>query len=173
MEQMGETPERMSRAYRRANRRHALPWVERLDEQQRSAFREHGQGIARELLALLDAATEADRAAHLGTGSEAAARYGIAAAERGLSASMMVETFLRFRRPFIDEISAVCRHAGLDATAAMELVGRAAEAVDQLLLVTLRAYEATWARIAAGEHDQQTITASSLRLPASSTTGSR
>lgn len=153
MEQMGETPERIARAYRRSNQRHRMPWVERLDDQQRTAFREDGQVIARELLALLDAPTDADRSAHLRAGSEAAARYGIAAAESGLSASMMVETFLRFRRPFVQEISMVTRRAGLEAADAMELVGRAADAVDQLLLATLRAYEATNARIIAGEHD--------------------
>jgi DNA-binding transcriptional MerR regulator len=140
MEQLGETPERISRAYRRAGQ--AQPeWVSELDEEQRSAFREHGQGIARELLAVLDAATDADRNAHIAIASAAASQYGTAAAERGLGMATTVQTFLQFRRPFITELLNLARRRGLETAAATELVGRATDAVDSLLVATVRAYE--------------------------------
>jgi hypothetical protein len=141
MEQLGETPERISRAYRRAGRAEQLPWVAGLDDLQRNEFREHGQGIARELLASLDASTDADRAAHIATASRAASQYGIAAAERGLGLATTVQTFLRFRRPFIAELVDMSRRRGLDTAATTELIVRAGDAIDELLVATVRAYE--------------------------------
>jgi len=117
MEQLGETPERMARAYRRAGRSTTMPWLDALDETQRAAFREHGSAIARQLLAALDASTVTDRAAHLATASEAAAEYGVAAAQRGLGVTATVETFLRFRRPFVAELLGVARRRGRGGTA--------------------------------------------------------
>jgi excisionase family DNA binding protein len=141
MERLGETPERISRAYRRASERNALPWIGALDEGQRNAFREHGQAIARELLARLDAPTESDRAAHLAVASAAAAEYGVAAASRGVTPAATVQTFLQFRRPFLLELVSVARRRGLDVTATTDLVGRASDAVDELLVATMRGYE--------------------------------
>jgi hypothetical protein len=147
MERMGETPERMSQVYRRSNERRALPWVDALDEAQRTAFREHGRIVAGELLASLDAATESDRAAHLATASETAAQYGTAAAARGLAASATVETFLRFRRPFLLELAAGARRRGLDVSAATDLIARASDGFDQVLVATMLAYEASGASV--------------------------
>jgi hypothetical protein len=141
MEQMGETPERMSRAYRRAARGEELPWLSGLDESQRNALREHGQGIARELLAALDASTEADRFSHITIASEAASQYGLVAADRGLGAAITVETFLKFRRPFIVELLDLSRRRGLDTAATTELLARASDAIDEMLVATMRAYE--------------------------------
>lgn len=143
MERLGETPERMSQVYRRTNDRRALPWVDSLDDTQRIAFREHGRIVASELLATLDATTESDRAAHLATASETAAQYGNAAAARGIPASATVETFLRFRRPFLIELAAGARRRGLDASAATDLIARASDGFDQLLVATMLAYEAS------------------------------
>lgn len=141
LEGMGETPEKISRAYRHANDRDPLPWVGSLDERQRQAFREHGLSVARELLAYLDATTERDRAAHLATASLTAADYGVAAARAGLPASATVQTFLRFRRPFVAEMRAVARRRGLDTSSATDLLGRASDAMDELLVAVVRAYE--------------------------------
>lgn len=141
LEGMGETPEKISLAYRHANDRDPLPWVGSLDERQRQAFREHGLSVARELLAYLDATTERDRVAHLATASLTAADYGVAAARAGLPASATVQTFLRFRRPFVAEMRAVARRRGLDTSAATDLLGRASDAMDELLVAVVRAYE--------------------------------
>ena len=141
MERLGETPERMSRVYRKAGDRNALAWVGGLDDAQRSAFREHGRLVAGELLAALDASTDSDRAAHIAAASDAAAQYGIAAAARGLPASTMVEAFLQFRRPFLVELAAGARRRGLDTAAATDLIVRASDAFDALLTSTLKAHE--------------------------------
>lgn len=141
MERLGETPERMSRVYRRTSDRRSMPWIGSLDDEQRTAFRVRGRAIATELLAALDAPTESDRAGHLAAASEAAAHYAVAAASRNLPASAMVDAFLRFRRPFLHELAAGAGRRGLDTTAATDLVGRAGDAFDQLLVSTLTAYE--------------------------------
>lgn len=143
MERLGETPERISKVYRRESSRTTLPWVGALDESQRNIFREHGRVVASELLATLDAATESDRAAHLTAASETAAQYGVAAAVRNIPVSATVETFMRFRRPFLLELAAVARRRALDTTAATDLLVRASDAFDQILAATLRAYEDT------------------------------
>ena len=143
MEQLGETPERMSRAYRRVGSQQSIEWVSELDDEQRSTFREHGHGIARELLAALDASTETDRTAHIAVASAVAAQYGIAAAKRGLSVATTVETFLQFRRPFINELLGVAQRRALETNATREMIARAADAIDQLLVATVRAYEET------------------------------
>ena len=141
MEQLGETPERISRAYRRSAQHPHVPWVTGLDDAQRLAFREHGQGIARELLAALDASTDGDRAAHVSTASQAASHYGVVAAERGLGVATTVQTFLQFRRPFIAELYNLSRRRGLDTPATTELMAIAGDAIDELLVATVRAYE--------------------------------
>ena len=141
MERLGETPERMSQVYRRASERRTLPWVDALDDSQRNAFREQGRIVASELLATLDASTESDRATHLATASETAAHYGIAAAARGIPVSATVETFLQFRRPFLLELAAGARRRGLDTSAATDLIARASDGFDQLLVATMLAYE--------------------------------
>lgn len=141
MEQLGETPERMSRAYRRAGQSEQPAWINALDEEQRNEFREHGLGIARELLAALDASTDADRNAHIATASAIASQYGVAAAEQGLGAATTVQTFLQFRRPFINELLNLARRRGLDTAAATQLVGGASDAIDNLLVATVRAHE--------------------------------
>jgi len=141
MERLGETPERMARAYRQATGKEPLTWVGSLDDRQRQAFRQHGQIVSRELLAYLDATTDTDRASHLASASSTAAQYGVAAAVAGMSAAETAEAFLRFRRPFLAEMGAVARRRGLDTAAATDLIGRASDAMDELLVATLRTYE--------------------------------
>jgi hypothetical protein len=142
MEQLGETPERMARAYRRAGRSTASPWVDALDVAQRQSFRDHGLVIARELLAALDAATDADRSAHLASASSAAAEYGTAAVQHGLGVGATVDAFLHFKRPFVAELLNVARRRGLDTAATTTLIGRAIDAIDQLLIALVAAWEA-------------------------------
>lgn len=141
LERLGETPEHIARVYRRAAARGRLPWVDGLDEAQRSAFREHGRFIAAEILAALDAPDDAERNPHLQAASEAAAEYGVAAALGGVSVTRTVEAFLRFRRPFIDELWAVVSRRALDVAAAAALIRAAGDAFDRLLVATVRAHE--------------------------------
>ncbi len=144
MERLGETPERMSRVYRRTVGASlpAIPWLGSLTDEQRALFREHGRLIAGALLEALDAPDDAARAAHLAGASRSAAEYGRAAAIANVPASVAVQVFLRFRRPFLGELSDLGRRRGLDTTAVTELIDGATDAFDELLVATVRGQEA-------------------------------
>ncbi len=145
MDRLGETPARMQRVYRRtvAVPGAPMPWVASLDDEQRALFRGHGVVIVTSLLAALDAPDDDARSAQLEAALGAAAGYGAAAAGAGIPASVAVEVFLRFRRPFLGELSELGRRRGLDTTAATELLDRATDAFDQLLVETVRSLERT------------------------------
>ncbi len=145
MDRLGETPARMQRVYRRAVTAPGapIPWVESLDPGQRALFRGHGVVIVTSLLAALDAHDHAARSQQLEAALDAASAYGAAAAEAGLPASVAVEVFLRFRRPFLAELSELGRRRGLDTVAATELLDRATDAFDELLVETVGSLERT------------------------------
>ncbi|HYM82974.1 MAG TPA: helix-turn-helix domain-containing protein [Candidatus Dormibacteraeota bacterium] len=145
MERLGETPERMQHVYRRAVAAapEPMPWVVSLDADQRALFRGHGLVIVTSLLGALDATDETGRSAQLVAARDAAAGYGEAAARAGLPASVAVEVFLRFRRPFMAELSELGRRRGLDTTAVTDLLDRATDAFDELLVATVAALERT------------------------------
>jgi excisionase family DNA binding protein len=148
MERLGETPARMQRVYRRAvaSSDTPIPWVGTLDPEQRALFRGHGVIMVTALLGALDAPDDEARQTHLVSAREAAAAYGSAAAEARVPASVAVEVFLRFRRPFLAELSELARRRGLDATAVTDLLQRATDAFDELLLATVRSLEARLAQ---------------------------
>jgi hypothetical protein len=152
MERLGETPEHIARVYRRAAVRRRIPWVGPLDSSQRTAFREHGRLIATEILAALDARSDAQREPHIQAASEAAAEYGVAAALAGVPVSGTVEVFLRFRRPFVDELWSVAARRGLGTAETSTLLRAAADAFDKLLVATVRAHEEA-AADASGDSD--------------------
>lgn len=149
MDRLGETPARMQRVYRRAvsGPQVPIPWIESLDAEQRALFRGHGVTIVTSLLAALDAPDEAARVVELEGAMHAASAYGSAAAEAGIPASVAVQVFLRFRRPFLGELSELGRRRGLDTTAATELLDRATDAFDELLVETVVSLEATLAHL--------------------------
>lgn len=143
MERLGETPARMQRVYRRAVAAAStpIPWVDSLDAEQRALFRGHGVAMVTSLLGALDAPDDAERTARLEAAMDAASAYGSAAAAAGLPASVAVEVFLRFRRPFLGELSEMGRRRGLDTTAATELLDQATDAFDALLVETVGSLE--------------------------------
>lgn len=143
MDRLGETPARMRRVYRRAVAAPGapMPWVGTLDDEQRRLFRGHGVVIVTSLLGALDAPDDAARAGRLAAAMDAASQYGSAAAKAGLPASVAVDAFLRFRRPFLVELSELGRRRGLDTTAATGLLDRATDAFDELLVATVRSLE--------------------------------
>lgn len=135
----GVTPSRLARGYRRASRSAAaeLPWVLALTEKQRDLFRERGQVLAASLLQHLDATSAEQAAHHLKAASAAAADYGRAASEMGLSLSQTVEGFLRFRAPFHHELAAAARRRGFDGVESTDLLETAERAMDRLLVATM------------------------------------
>lgn len=141
---LGETPERLARVYRRDVQGSArwVPWIGQLGDQDREPLREHGRRIATALLGFFDAPTAAAREASLATAEASAAECGRIAGGRGAGMRETVETFLRFRMPFVHELAGVARRRGLDTSATTELLETATEAFDRLLMAALRGHEA-------------------------------
>jgi excisionase family DNA binding protein len=144
MERLGETPARMQRVYRRAVAAPAtqIPWVGTLDPEQRALFRGHGVIMVTALLGALDAPDDEARGVQLASAREAAAAYGSAAADARVPATIAVEVFLRFRRPFLAELTELGRRRGLETAAVTDLLDRATDAFDELLVETVRSLEA-------------------------------
>ncbi len=141
---LGETPTSLARGYRK-NADDApthIPWVSELDDAKRERFRGYGRGIVTSLLAALDADDASRRVELLRSAEDACASYGRLAAGEALGASMTADLFLRFRRPFLDELASVARRREFDATATSALIADANAALDGLLLATLRGWEA-------------------------------
>lgn len=142
----GETPDRMRRVYRRAIAQGAaadVAWFGTIDTDDRDRFRDNGRHIIEAILGALEAVDVTDREAGLRRGEEHAAAYGAAAAAAGLPGSAAAGIFLRFRRPFVAELSAMTRRRDLDATTTTGLLDAARDAFDRLLIAMLRAHEAS------------------------------
>lgn len=126
----------MARAYRRARplasaQQHA-PWLANLTEAERTRFRERGMQLVGDLLAYLDS----DRG-ELAVAETHARDYGTEAARLGASLSDTVEGFLRFRKPFIDELAFLARRRRLDTGEATALLVDAESALDRLLVALM------------------------------------
>ena len=144
MADMGGTPGRMARGYRRATGDDAghIPWVAELDDVQRERFRGYGRTIVASLVDALDTDDQARRTERLREAADTCSEYGRIAGLQGLGAPMTADLFLRFRRPFLTELGALARRRELDAAATGTLIADAGTALDGLLLATLRGWEA-------------------------------
>lgn len=134
----------MARAYRRlfdmAEGR-PMSLLAQLPEPERQLFRERGRHMVECLLAHLDADTPAPAMANLHEAASHAAEYGASTAGLGASLSEGVETFLRFRAPFIAELAATARKRGLDTREATGLLVDAESAFDKLLLAFMEGWQ--------------------------------
>ena len=141
--QLGETPERMTRIYRRELQRAGqwAPWIEAIGEDDRRPLREHGQRIAAALLAFIDAPPPDERALALATAEDSAAECGRIAGRIGLPIEATVEAFLRFRLPFVRELGGVARRGALDTAETTLLLETATEVLDRLLTAAIRGHE--------------------------------
>jgi excisionase family DNA binding protein len=142
--ELGETPGRMARGYRRAAEAGTghMPWIDELDETRRERFRAYGRSIVAALVASLDADDPRHRQDLLRDAEDACREYGRVAGLEGLAVSTTADLFLRFRRPFLAELGALARRRELDATATATLIADATAALDGLHLATLRGWEA-------------------------------
>lgn len=130
----------MARAYRRA-RPSARPavqtgWVAGLSEAERAAFRRRGMRLVGKLLAHLDA-EQPDVSRSLREAEAEAREYAAEAAALGASLTDAVEGFLRFRKPFVDELAAVARRRHFDTREATALLADADAALDRLLIAVM------------------------------------
>jgi DNA-binding transcriptional MerR regulator len=138
----GMTPARLARVYRREARSTSrqLDWVVGLTGEQRDWFRHHGRRLAEALLANLDSEDDELAAASLADATGEAADYGRMAAELGVSLSVAVESFLRFRLPFMHQLALVARRRDLGGAATAELMEDAERLMDRLLVAAMNAH---------------------------------
>lgn len=143
LQDLGETPGRMARGYRRAaDGTGRIPWIDDLDEGQRERFRGYGRGIITSLMEALDTDDPARRQDRLRDAAESCTEYGRIAGREGLASSTTADLFLRFRRPFLAELGALARRRELDAATIATLFADTNAALDDLLIATLRGWEA-------------------------------
>jgi excisionase family DNA binding protein len=142
---MGASSDHMTRAYRRARPlardRASTGWAGTLSDEHRAWFRERGTALVRELLAHLDADGDAARAA-LGAAEQHARDYGAEAARLGASLADTVDGFLRFRKPFVDELAILARRRRLDTREATALLVDSESALDRLLVAVMEGHGA-------------------------------
>lgn len=145
LSELGANSERMTGAYRRmldvAHGRQLPMLSARLPESDRQLFRERGRRMVECLLAHLDADAPAPAMANLHEAAGHAAEYGAHSANLGASLGEAVETFLRFRAPFIGELASTARKRGLDTREATGLLVDAETAFDKLLLAFMEGWQ--------------------------------
>ena len=144
LSEMGTSSQRMTGAYRRlidVSGGRPLSLLAELPESERQLFRERGRRMVECLLAHLDADAPAPAMANLHEAAGQAAEYGSSTARMGASLSEAVETFLRFRAPFIAELAATARRRGLDTREATGLLVDAESAFDKLLLAFMEGWQ--------------------------------
>src|SRR6266508_2348504 len=134
---IGASSDHMLRAYRRSRSTARAPgaagWLASLSEVDRVRFRQRGMQLVANLLDHLDAARDRE-AASLTAAEQQAHEYCSEAARAGASLSETVEGFLRFRKPFVDELAMLARQRHLDTREATELLADAEAAPDRLLV---------------------------------------
>ena len=143
LEHLGETPEHMTRVYRRhlAQACRGVSWLAGLGEDELEPLRDHGRKIAGSLLVFIDATTPEDRRAAMAKAVGAATEYGRLAARGSGEIRETVEAFLRFRMLFLGELAQVARRRGLDTIESTNLLVTATQAIDQLLVALMSGHE--------------------------------
>jgi excisionase family DNA binding protein len=142
---LSASSDHIARAYRKARPLTGVPgpqrWLEHLSVGERSWFRERGTQLVADLLACLDAERD-QTSTSLQSAQHHATVYGAEAARLGASLSDTVEGFLRFRKPFVDELAMLARRRRLDTREATDLLVDADAALDLLLLALMSGHTA-------------------------------
>jgi len=142
LRELGETPDRVVRQYRRelADRSGSHDWVHDIPEGERESFREPGRRILAGVLGFLDAPTPEEGEASLAEALDASAQYGGMARAHGIELETVTGTFLQFRLPFLHELSRIAQRRRLHTSEAADLILAASRVFDRLLLALLRGH---------------------------------
>lgn len=108
-------------------------WLAALTDGERAGFRERGMRLVGRLLAYLDSGGSRS----IRQAERDAREYGAEASRLGATLTDAVEGFLRFRKPFVDELAAVARRRHLDTREATDLLADADAALDRLLVAVM------------------------------------
>lgn len=147
LRELGGTPERVVRQYRRELTTAGSRWLPELDDAAREAFREPGRQILAGILGYLDAPDEASGAEAIESARQAAAAYGRLAQHAGLGLTTTAAAFFHFRLPFLEELATIARRRRLETSEAISLVIAAAGVFDRLLPALLDAHVAASAPV--------------------------
>jgi len=142
LQELGETPERRSRVYRRVIGRMiaGTSWADALMTTG-NPYRGNGERIGQSLLIYLDADDDEVREAAISVAEEACREYGSLAVDRGAGLSDTVDLFSRMRTLFLREMTSLARRRGLDTVGAIELVEATERAFDRLLRAVIDGFE--------------------------------
>jgi excisionase family DNA binding protein len=140
LHQLGGTPDRVVRQYRRELTASAARWLPQLGDTERDAFRAPGRQILTGILAYLNGPDETAGVAGLESARDAATAYGRMARQHGLDVTTTTEAFLHFRSPFLEELATIARRRRLDASEAISLIIAAASVFDRLLVTLLESH---------------------------------
>lgn len=143
LRELGETPEHVVRQYRRELSDHSAhgDWVNGLGEADRAAFRGPGQRILTGVLGFLDAASPEESESAVEGALEAATLYGALAREHGVAIDIVTDTFLRFRLPFLHELSRIAKRRRLETDEATDLLLAASRIFDRLLVRLIHGHQ--------------------------------
>jgi excisionase family DNA binding protein len=132
---LGATPDRLARAYRRSYRAGPSdrPTIER-ESPDRDAFRQDGRRLVEALLAHLDAADAATRDRTEAQAALLVDEFARRLASAGRSLTESVELFVAARGPFLRELGAVGRRRALDTARLADAYETASALLDRLLL---------------------------------------
>ena len=141
---LGATPERLTRAYRRryrtetADRRGIEP-----QSSDRDAFRQEGRRLVETLLAHLDAVDQMTLERTEAEASEVVDEFARRLASSGRSLTDSVELFVAARAPFLGELGAIARRRVVDTARLADAYETASAVLDRLLLRLIATYQQT------------------------------
>jgi excisionase family DNA binding protein len=141
--ELGATSDRVTRAYARSYRTTgaSAPVRDRIDEDERGAYREGGRRLVEALLGYLDATDQAERnrmeadAAAVVEATAARLRSG------GADIGEAIAAFTAARRPLMTELAAIGRRRSLDVAALTATYDAAVGLLDRLLLQFVEAFQ--------------------------------
>jgi hypothetical protein len=143
--ELGTFSDRMAGVYHRLLTAEGLqmPLLGRVTPPERQQFRERGRRMLECLVAHLDAEAPAPAMANLHEAAGLAAEYGASTARLGAPLIAAVQTFLRFRHAFIEQLATTARRRGLDTREATGLLVDAESAIDHLLISFIEGWHHT------------------------------
>lgn len=121
----------------------APAWLERMSDADRERFRTRGRAMVECLVAYLDADRPAPALANLRQARDHAEEYGAHIAGLGAGLTDAMETYVRFRQPFLNELLGSARSRNRAAGEVVDLLLDAESAMDQLLVAFVEGWQRT------------------------------
>ncbi len=118
-------------------------WLDGMSDADRERFRTRGRAMVECLVAYLDADRPAPALANLRQARDHAEEYGAHIAALGAGLTDAMETYVRFRHPFLNELLGSARSRNRAAGEVVDLLLDAESAMDQLLVAFVEGWQRT------------------------------